>query len=282
MTGSPINLHLLTEVLNVPTCSYHEHLIIAWLLDYFQQQAIPAWRDEMGNVYATKGQPVDDAFYPVVMAHLDTVHTLAPLVVRQQDDALTAWNPNNLQQQMGIGGDDKAGLFICLEMFKRLPALKGAFFVCEEVGCLGSKGCDKSFFKDAGYALMFDAPCDNILSYTCDGVQLFPDSGPFSDLALPLLTEHRVFLWQRHPYTDAATVKRFTNIAVMNLPAGYFNLHTSQEYVSIKAVQNSADLGERLLNALGTKRYHFAANEDLLRSRPARRVTGLSVHPHPQ
>jgi hypothetical protein len=37
-----------------------------------------------------------------------------------------------LGKPTGIGGDDKCGVYACLELLKELPNLKAAFFVSEE------------------------------------------------------------------------------------------------------------------------------------------------------
>jgi putative aminopeptidase FrvX len=58
--------------------------------------------------------------------------------------ALKAYN--DLGNPTGIGGDDKCGVYACLELLKELPNLKAAFFVSEETGCHGSKKADPNFF----------------------------------------------------------------------------------------------------------------------------------------
>ena len=50
----------------------------------------------------------------------------------------------------GIGGDDKAGVFICLQLLEKLDSCKVFLPVAEETGCNGSKEADPEFFTRCG------------------------------------------------------------------------------------------------------------------------------------
>jgi hypothetical protein len=274
----PLNLDLLMKVLAVPTQTHCEDQMVRWLLAYFAAKGIHAECDELGNVYATKGTLQPGEHYPCVIAHTDTVHWPRPVDIYLQDDRLLAMDEDGLQA--GTGGDNKAGIFIGLELFARHEVIKGAFFVSEEVGCIGSRGCRREFFADVGYAMMFDSPCDDIVSYSCAGYRLFPDEGPFVEKFLPLLDRFGMTNWQHHPYTDAGMIKSMFDFPCPNLPGGYFRFHTREEYVVPEAVAASIELGDAAISALGRTKYVFAATQE--DGHPQHPVGGLRTHDWPQ
>ena len=273
-TLSDHSLCLLKQVLAIPTKSRLEAKMIAWLMGHFHQRGVQCAVDPSGNVYVTKGR-LNQGYYPCVIAHTDSVHDPEPITIAQHGDKLIALDLD--RRQTGLGGDDKAGIFICLQLLEQFTTIKAAYFVSEEIGCVGANACDPTFFQDVGYALEFDSPCQDITSYLCQGVQLFPDSGPFADQFVPLLSAHGVNRWQNHPFTDACVIKRRFPFPCPNLPAGYFRMHSRQEYVRVSAVANSLALGSRLITALGPERYEFIHDPNRP-SNPAFPVTELRTH----
>jgi len=267
---------LLKQLLAVQTYYGQEHRVIEFLLSYAALHSIKAWSDEFGNVYFQKGTVTDPLNFPCVCAHMDSVHAIRsqPIDIREHGAKLYAVDSNN--RPTGCGGDDKAGIFICLELFEKFDTLKGCFFVSEEIGCIGSRRSDPLFFLDVGYVLEFDSPCNDILTYTCDGTQLFEDDGVFINTLLPVLEAHGVTKWQRHPYTDVSILKRRHRFSCMNLPAGYFRMHSDHEYVCTKAVQNSINLGEASIKALGRVLYEYVRDDR--GANPLHEVSYLQVH----
>lgn len=272
-----MNLNLLKEVLAVPTKTGEERRMIVWLVNYFTNKGIPVTLDPAGNVYATKGKLEPGEYYPCVIAHTDSVHEPIPVTIQQPDeDTLIA--VDEAGRQAGLGGDDKAGIYLCLELMERFPKIKGAFFISEEIGCIGSEQCDMEFFKDVGHAAQFDSPCDTIMTYTCNGVQLFPDHGPYHGILREECFAHNVTDWQHHPYTDASVIKRENPFPCLNLPAGYFRMHTKDEYVSLAAITNSISLGTNLFQRFGCQRYTYTGAEP---SKPSHRVTHIECFSEP-
>ena len=91
----------------------------------------------MGNLYVTKGI---SEYYPLVLAHTDSVHDIKEMVVKEeylpnsQGDkklALKAYTKDG-NLPTGIGGDDKAGVFICLQLLERFNVIKGFFPVAKK------------------------------------------------------------------------------------------------------------------------------------------------------
>ena len=135
------DFNLLKEVLSVPTKTYKEGLMVEFLEKWLTENNFEYYLDDMNNIYVTK-QTDEVEYFPCVIAHTDTVHNIDSINVREESlpneqgqlkPALKAYNNTGLPT--GIGGDDKCGVFACLELLKELPNLKVAFFVSEETGC---------------------------------------------------------------------------------------------------------------------------------------------------
>jgi len=165
------NLEFLKQVLSVPTHSFQEDEMIEFLIEYLSNKKYKFKIDEMGNIYVTKGVIYDNEYYPCVVAHTDTVHAIDTINIKEEylkdskgNESLSLKAYNDQGFPTGIGGDDKCGVFACLQLLEEFDVLKAAFFVSEEVGCIGSKNADGEFFKDVGYAIQFDAPNDYMVT----------------------------------------------------------------------------------------------------------------------
>jgi tripeptide aminopeptidase len=268
-----VRTELLKQLLAIPTCTDREEAVVEFLMVYAAQHGHVVEKDAKGNVFMTKGRPAEGGRYPLVCAHTDGVHAIhAMKIVPFKEDCLRAVDPIT-GGAMGCGGDDKAGVFICLELMELQPVLKAAFFVGEEVYCKGSFAAAAPFFLDVGYCLEFDSPQGNIVSYVCDGQQLFEEDGEFAEIAVPILDSHGMYDWQRHPYTDVAVLKRRFDFTCINLPAGYYHMHSVNEYVNLLDVANAVTAGNTLVTALGCKNYPFKAQKFI--SETKRECTGL-------
>jgi di/tripeptidase len=271
-----MDLPLLKEILAVPTVSREETRMIAWLYYYFKTKNLEVEIDDIGNVYVTKGKLGHGDHYPCVAAHTDTIHKREEVVIEQVGHNLIALDLD--RKQTGLGGDDKAGIYLALQMIEATDVIKGAFFVGEEIYCVGSKAARKDFFLDVGYVMEFDSPCDNIMSYSCSQVKLIPDEGEFIDIVHPILVAHKVTDWQNHPFTDVTFLKEYVAGPCLNLPAAYFRMHSNREYVSLPGIENSTRLGLAILSALGSKLYPFKYSKISYLDKPRCPVRGLAVY----
>ena len=248
-----MNKKLLMEILAIPSKTYDESLMTEWLMSYFKNKPdCRCTRDTAGNVYVTKGQ---SSIYPCVCAHTDTVWHPQKTVIVEEGDKLFATDVSG--KQVGCGGDDKAGIYICLQLLETMHALKAVFFVSEETGCHGSRKSDTEWFLDVGYILEFDSPCEDIISFTSNGTRLFPVEGPFFDTVFPVLKRNNVLKWQHHPYTDVSVLKQKYMFVCMNLPAGYYRWHCTDEYVQMSSVDKCIQIGVEIITALGSEIYTF-------------------------
>lgn len=252
----------LKELLSIPTKTWEEERLINYLIGHFEERGYHYEVDDMGNLYVTKGV---SEYYPLVLAHTDSVHEIVDYLVveeylpnSQGEDklALKAYTKEG-GLPTGIGGDDKAGVFICLQLLERFDVIKGFFPVAEETGCHGSRGAKEEFFKDVGYAIQFDSTENDTMSLSLMGTQLFEQDSEFFNKTKGLILERGFTQWRHHPYTDTMVLKERFNFSCLNFAAGYYNYHTDNEYVIIEDVVNSTLLGESVIKELGNEFYEF-------------------------
>jgi len=257
-----MNLDFLKEVLSLPSISGDESMVRDYIIEYAKTYGIDYYTDKKGNIYLTKGMlDSTDEYFPCVVSHMDTVHrshrTLIENKVRlsiKEDNLgwLTAHHPET-DKQTGIGGDDKCGVYVCLELFKNFDKLKGAFFVEEEIGMLGSKESDDKFFENVGYAIQFDAPSSNWISEVCSGVKLFDED--FKNEIKGVLNESGYNKFSIDPFTDVNQLAKKYDFNYLNLGCGYYRQHSDSEYVVISEVEDSLKAGIQLISKLGVTKY---------------------------
>ncbi len=193
--------------------------MVDYILSQIDSDKIKVTCDDHKNIYITKGELVDGEYYPMFVAHTDTVHDIIPKINVKIVDvyrpvtfgkvfesvpvkALKAYDDN--EDPTGIGGDDKCGIFICLNLLEKLDKVKIGLFVSEETGCHGSAKCDESFLNDVGYICQYDAPGDHLITEICSGVRLFEKDSEFQKLSVSAITEAFgcEMTLGSHPYTD--------------------------------------------------------------------------------
>ena len=256
----------LKELLAIPTKTWEEDRLISYLIDHFEARGYHYEVDDMGNLYVTKGI---SEYYPLVLAHTDSVHDIKEMVVKEEylpnsqgekKLALKAYTKDG-NLPTGIGGDDKAGVFICLQLLERFNVIKGFFPVAEETGCHGSRGAKEEFFNNVGYAIQFDSTENDTMSLSLMGTQLFEQDSEFFNKTKDLILEHGFTEWRHHPYTDTMVLKERFNFSCLNFAAGYYNYHSNNEYVIVEDVLNSTLLGESVIKKLGNKFYEFKVSK---------------------
>lgn len=258
-------LNRLKEVLSIPTHSRSEGLMIEYLERTLTEKGYSYKKDSLGSIYVTKVTKGNPTHLPCFVAHTDTVHHINHnlMVVQLEEDdktILTGIDSETLKPS-GIGGDDKCGVFLCLEMLDKLDNVKVALFVSEEIGCIGSHQADTEFFKNVGYAIQYDSPKGNSMSLTLMGKKLFNEKSDFGGKVSNLIVEHGITSWERHPYTDIWPLMEKFNFSCLNLAAGYHRYHTHNEYVVVEEVQNAFELGLRLHENLGESFYERKEEE---------------------
>ena len=227
--------------------------------------------DEWNNVCIRKGKAV---VIPCVAAHLDSVYPVRPVKIVAQDGILFGVDQEG--KRTGIGADDKAGVYVCLELLEQFEDIAVMLFASEEIGCVGAQHAPAAWFEDVGYVIEFDCPGSGLVSYTSSGTRLFANDGEFIATAAPVLQAHGLTRWQRHPFTDVMALRRRFDLSCLNLSCGYHRWHRADEYVVVAEVEAAVRAGAALIQALGCRSYPFKAGvADLVA--PLYPVTELQV-----
>ena len=259
---------LLKDVLAVPTKTYQEEKMVEFLTNWLNTNGYDYYVQDNGNIYVTKttSEVGDDFHYPCVVSHTDTVHHIDTINIFEVDlpnylgdikPALMSLNDEG--KQTGIGGDDKAGVFACLVLLQELPDLKVAFFVSEETGCHGSQAADDEFFKNVGYSIQFDAPENWMVSEFLMGTRLFDRDSEFFRVCDEVIdiTFKGKQKYGSHPYTDVLMLRKKYDFQCINFSIGYYNYHTSKEYVIVDEVYSGIETGMRIINQLGNTKHQM-------------------------
>lgn len=196
-----------------------------------------------GNLYVTKGE---SDTYPCICAHLDQVQDnhSKDFTVYEHDDVIFAYSAKSKAQQ-GLGADDKNGIWIALELLEQLDVLKCAFFVGEEVGCVGSSKANMEFFKDVRYCIQPDRK---------NGHDLITDiSGKIcsDDFLASIGYEAYGYKPTYGLLTDVKTLcEKGVGVSCINISCGYYNPHTDEECTSWSELCNALDFAHHICTTL--------------------------------
>lgn len=182
-------------------------------------------QDQTGNLYITKG---DAGSYPCLCAHMDQVQDFHPLdfMCVETDEVIFGYSPK-MRKQCGLGADDKNGLFIALSCLQEYDILKCAFFVGEEIGCVGSGKADMEFFKDCRFCVQIDRRDNGDMVTSISGQICSED---FIDAAR---AEEYGYAPSYGLMTDVEALhENGVGISCINLSCGYYAPHTDNEFTS--------------------------------------------------
>lgn len=197
--------------------------------------------DNAGNVYFVKGE---SDTYPVVVAHLDQVqkHHSKDFKAVVTEDIVFGYSPSEKEYQ-GLGADDKNGLWIALKCLQTFDVIKVAFFVGEEIGCVGSSKCNMDFFADARFVVEPDRRGGNDLITSISGYDIA--SKEFLN----------AFNYASFGYEETSGLmtdvleltERGVGVACINMSCGYYNPHSDEEFTVISDLLNALDLVEHII-----------------------------------
>ena len=204
--------------------------------------------DDIGNIICTKGEGP----YPTFCCHLDTVHKIV-----SQYEVQYYYNEQNgdkiYTSPTGVGGDDKCGIYGCLQLLQALPHVKAIFFVQEECGVVGAHHLDMNMeLGDCAYLVELDRKGD---SDVIKGI-FFDDtiSEEFEKAILPVMGKDWSFA--EGTFTDVMILaEEGSGLSTINVSCGYYNAHTAQELVSWQDLQKCIAFCYDLATSLGQTVY---------------------------
>lgn len=243
-----VRLGYLKKVMGIQSKSYNQENMIQFIeneINELNDSTIDVVIDD-DNIYVTKGNADT---YPCAVSHMDTVHMIIDgYKVYHHKDALFSINTETYGRT-GIGGDDKVGIFICLELLSKFDDIKIAFFRDEEVGCVGSGASNMDFFDDVSFILQADRKGYADFVSKIHGDSLY--SNEFSLAIKDTLDTYGKKEVTNGGLTDVYKLKsRGLGVCVANVSCGYYLPHTSNEYIIISEVFATSDLFSDLITTL--------------------------------
>ena len=186
---------------------------------------------EDGYIYAKGDIPV------LVTAHLDTVHKEP---VKDFYEYVDEKGNHILSSPQGIGGDDRCGVYMILEIIKEhRPSV--LFCTDEEIGGVGSaKFCKTEFINELSelrFLIELDrANGDDAVFYDCEN----PEFTKFIEDTTGYKESYGSF-------SDISNLAPACGVAAVNLSCGYYHAHTLEEEVNVEEMLHTIEVVKKLL-----------------------------------
>lgn len=257
----PIDLNLLKELLGIQAPSHSEYNMQMFLINWVYTN-IPTAElnvDEKGNILIVK-KTTECEVFPSFAAHMDEVNKFqSDRMIVEAGNILLGIN-RNTGESAGCPGDDRCGCYVCLEMLRLLDNVKVAFFVQEEVGCIGSNACDLNFFSDSAFILQVDRKNAVDFITRTNGTEVSDKA--FQDAVEPFIKVHGLTFATGSSTDIGALVNRGVGCCCANIGSGYYNPHTLSEKVCIPELENIMNMCYNISTSeMGGKRWAFTKPE---------------------
>ena len=200
---------------------------------------------EDGYVFALGEVPV------MLLAHMDTVHKELPREFVYKEHS------NVISSPQGIGGDDRCGIYMILQIIKELKC-SVLFLNNEEIGCRGASTFAKDFkakkhkaFEDLNinYMIEFDRRGSN------DAVYYDLDNQDFEDFITDASNGHFETNWGS--CSDISYVAPVVGVAAVNLSCGYYNEHTLIHTVNRKEMETNIEKAKLIIKTEVEKPFEY-------------------------
>lgn len=195
--------------------------------------------NEDGFLYARGTVPV------LLVAHMDTVHKEQCKVIVNIDGKMSS--------PQGIGGDDRCGIFMIMNIVKDLNC---SVLLCEdeEIGGIGAKKFTKAKYKwlndkgepveqayidnlDVNFMIEFDRKGSNdAVFYSCDNKDF-----------IDFVTDTTGFKVAQGSFSDISTLMPAAKLSAVNLSCGYYNAHMVTEYVMYDEMMDNIEAAKVLI-----------------------------------
>ncbi len=236
-------MNLLKKLYEIHSPSGNERAMKKFIKGYVKKHIpeVTFRSDHVGNLYMTRG--ISET-YPCIVAHLDQVQRehSKDFKAIETEDIIFGYSPKNRKRE-GLGADDKNGIWIALKCLEKYECIKVAFFVSEEIGCVGSRGADLSFFEDTRFVIEPDRRgFENLItdiSYT---------SLCSNDFLRDIGFERFGYKEESGMMTDVLELKeRGLGVSCINLSCGYYEPHSDEEFTVKKDLLNCLGLVEHII-----------------------------------
>ena len=163
--------------------------------------------------------------FPVLLcAHMDTVHKYTPETYIYVNGTLSS--------PQGIGGDDRCGIYIIMEILKKYDC-SVLFLEDEEVGCEGAKAFVKTDIckgiHDIKYMIEFDRRGGtDAVTYSCENKE-------FDEF----IEADGYFKKATGTCSDISILMPELGVAGVNLSCGFHHEHNLHEYIMLEEMENT-------------------------------------------
>jgi len=180
----------------------------------------------------------------LLVAHTDTVHRRPPTDIYCDAKAKVVWSPQ------GIGGDDRAGVYAIARLLADGYRPHVLFPDEEESGGAGAREAAASLLPDVNCLIELDRMHHNdAVTYEC--------ANPAWDRWI----ERRGWALDWGSFTDICTLMPAWGIAGVNLSVGYYNQHTTSEYVRLDQLARTIGRVARILRNPPKHLFPFMAEQ---------------------
>ena len=240
-------MELLKSLYAINSKSGSEAEIKAFIQECLSDVELTIEEDDFGNLFITKGVAES---YPAVTAHIDEVHYPSERMVVVDEDII--YGVDGSGERVGIGADDKNGVWIILKLLHQKPILKIALFVQEEKfegisGCRGSKACSLAWFDDVRYLLAVDRKGDSEVVTMSKGDIKLCDDSLFPEEVLAKYG----YSCTAGGRTDVTALKeRGLKAPCCNISCGYYNAHKNDEYTQFSHIVKAFNFVSELIDTI--------------------------------
>lgn len=234
-------MKLLKKLYRISSPSRQEDDMLLFIKSLLAGANISYSTDKSGNIYAVKGKAKT---YPCVVCHVDEVHKVRSngYSVVETDGIIYGLNKSTMSYE-GIGADDKNGIWVCLKALSEFDILKCAFFVSEEIGCIGSSAADMAFFDDCRYVLQCDRKGSSDFITNASGTELCS-----KDFIKDANIGKFGYSEANGMMTDVMTLKENgLKVSCCNISCGYYNPHSNNEMTRISDLRNCYELVKNII-----------------------------------
>ena len=201
-----------------------------------------------GQVFCDKKYLVAEGNIPIALvAHLDTVHRERPQFIFRDKEEDIVWSPQ------GLGADDRAGVFMILEILASgfLPHV--IFTTDEEKGGIGASALadHKNPFKDLRYMIELDrSGYIDCVFYECNNKEFEKYVESFG------------FKTDWGTYSDICELCPAWGVAGVNLSVGYFYEHTLGELLNTSVMYETIAKVKLMLMEMDIPSFKFIPYEN--------------------
>lgn len=172
----------------------------------------------------------------LLTAHMDTVHK------ENCKDIYTLYDKKNkrhiLSSPQGIGGDDRCGIYAIMQILDTTDFRPYIIF-CEdeEVGGIGSQkfGFNKELVNEVSRNVSFMVEIDR--ANANDAVFYEEENRKFMNYVMDITGNKEAF----GSFSDICHLSEQTDVSSFNISCGYYNAHTTSEYVVMEELESCID-----------------------------------------